>query len=92
MGRIQFTNQVGGIPLDWALGAFIMQRSWKPNADHLSLVTATVYEDFGFLSLCIVSILLISMAWCASRWKKRTQMKTIYDMEKGRYIIRHIKR
>ncbi|KAH7683985.1 Apyrase protein [Dioscorea alata] len=90
--RIQFTNQVGGIPLDWALGAFIMQRSWKPNADHLSLVTATVYEDFGFLSLCIVSILLISMAWCASRWKKRTQMKTIYDMEKGRYIIRQIKR
>ncbi|KAJ0988301.1 hypothetical protein J5N97_006657 [Dioscorea zingiberensis] len=89
--RIQFTNHVNDIPLDWALGAFILQRSSRPDADHLSWVTATVYQDFGFLSLCVVSVLLISMAWSALKWKKRAQVKTIYDMEKGRYIMRHIK-
>ncbi|KAM1065485.1 hypothetical protein ACFX2B_020789 [Malus domestica] len=51
--RIGFANQVGSIPLDWALGAFILQM------------------------------------WSVSKWRK-PQLKTIYDLEKGRYIVTRV--
>uniref|UniRef100_A0A7N1A042 Apyrase n=1 Tax=Kalanchoe fedtschenkoi TaxID=63787 RepID=A0A7N1A042_KALFE len=82
-GRISFTNQVGGIPLDWALGAFILQSSadWASNE---------VRDDSPMLlALVVIFIFLVFTAWTVSKWKK-PQLKTIYDLEKGRYIVARV--
>ncbi|XP_073105103.1 probable apyrase 6 isoform X3 [Elaeis guineensis] len=89
--RIGFANQVGGIPLDWALGAFIMQKMPKQSPEHSGWITAIVGNDSSILSLFLVPSVLIMTAWTVSKWKK-PQLKTIYDLEKGRYIIRQVNR
>ncbi|XP_008802602.2 probable apyrase 6 isoform X1 [Phoenix dactylifera] len=87
--RIGFANQVGNIPLDWALGAFIMQKMPRHSPEHSGWITAIVGNDSSILSLFVVPSVLIMAAWTVSKWRK-PQLKTIYDLEKGRYIIRQV--
>ncbi|KAL6009193.1 hypothetical protein ACLOJK_022420 [Asimina triloba] len=80
--RIAFANQVGDIPLDWAVGAFIMLRAADSDAEGLDWVVGMVGDDSSApLSLFIVSAALIFIAWLVSKWRK-PQLKTIYDLEK----------
>lgn len=86
--RIAYANQVQNIPLDWALGAFIMQ-----TADELdSKSTGTIIQHNFTTSVVLFGILfVVIVAWTVSKWKK-PQLKTIYDLEKGKYIITRVGR
>lgn len=90
--RIEFANQVGGIPLDWALGAFIIQKMANQNSESSNWVSAIFFDDSSaYLSLSVVSVAILFTAWSVSKWRK-PQLKTIYDLERGRYIMTRIKR
>lgn len=91
-GRIGFTNQVGDIPLDWALGAFIMQNTTDMDKEHSDWISTILSGNSSTsFSLFIISIILICTVWLVMKWRK-PQFKTIYDLEKGRYIVTHVNR
>ncbi|KAK4402988.1 putative apyrase 6 [Sesamum angolense] len=86
--RIGYANQVHNIPLDWALGAFILQSAAEldANSDWMATVLG------GKLPLLFgIFILLILVSWLVSKWRK-PQLKTIYDLEKGKYIVTRVGR
>ncbi|MCL7049606.1 hypothetical protein MKW94_011999 [Papaver nudicaule] len=86
--RVEYAQQVGDIPLDWALGAFILQNSGGPH----DWVGNIVGDDTSALfSFFVVSVILIFTAWSVTKWRK-PQLKTIYDLEKGRYIVTRVAR
>ncbi|KAG2707178.1 hypothetical protein I3843_05G124200 [Carya illinoinensis] len=90
--RIGVSNQVGNIPLDWALGAFILQSTAKLDLEHAHWIANIIRIDSPTL-LMIIAIFLVLMftAWSVSKWRK-PQLKTIYDLEKGRYIVTRVNR
>ncbi|XP_072991717.1 probable apyrase 6 isoform X1 [Typha latifolia] len=86
--RIEFANKVGGIQIEWAVGAFIMQRMIESSQNFYS-ITAVFHDNLALL-LLLVSALVVFLSSClVSRWR-RPQLKTIYDLEKGCYIISHV--
>lgn len=90
--RIGYANQVGDIPLDWALGAFILQSTTNLEAEHSDWITTVVSDESPtLLSLVVILIILMFTVWSISKCKK-PQLKTIYDLEKGRYIVTRINR
>ncbi|KAF8021473.1 hypothetical protein BT93_G1805 [Corymbia citriodora subsp. variegata] len=90
--RIAFANQVGSVPLDWALGAFILQATAAVDAEKPSW-PFTILINHSPILLLLLAILIISMliSWTLSKWRK-PQVKTIYDLEKGRYIVTRVNR
>lgn len=83
--RIDFANNVGAVQAEWALGAFVVQR--MENTPHVS---ASMFRSSLAPLLVILSLLLfISISIAKFR---RPQTKTIYDLEKGRYIVTHLTR
>lgn len=90
--RIGFANQVENIPLDWPLGAFILQSTGVLDELHPSWISTIISDDSPTLvSLIALSIMLMFVAWSISKCRK-PQLKTIYDLEKGRYIISRVNR
>uniref|UniRef100_A0A5B6YVL0 Putative apyrase 6 isoform X1 n=1 Tax=Davidia involucrata TaxID=16924 RepID=A0A5B6YVL0_DAVIN len=90
--RIGYANQVGDIPLDWALGAFILQSTGDLGVEHPNWIANIVSNDSSkLLALLVISIVLMFTAWSVSKWRK-PQLKTIYDLEKGKYIVTRISR
>lgn len=90
--RIKVANQVGSIPLDWALGAFIMQTTADADIqNHNWFASIFSNESPTLLSLVGIFVILLFAAWSISRWRK-PQLKTIYDLEKGRYITTRVGR
>ncbi|GMP94035.1 hypothetical protein CsSME_00043644 [Camellia sinensis var. sinensis] len=90
--RIGFANQVGDIPLDWALGAFILQSVDNLNTEHPNWIATVVSNDSSTLiALFAIFIVLIFSAWSFTKWRK-PQVKTIYDLEKGKYIVTRVSR
>lgn len=92
--RIRFANQVENIPLDWALGAFILQSTEDLNVqhhDHGWIITIISDDSPTLFSLIAITLLLMFIAWTISKWRK-PQMKTVYDLEKGRYIVTRVAR
>ncbi|KAK1289859.1 putative apyrase 6 [Acorus calamus] len=88
--RIVFANEVGGIPLDWSLGAFLVQKIEDLKASRSDWIARIMSDDSStLLSLFFVSTVLGAAAWSVSKWRK-PQLKTIYDLEKGRYIVTRI--
>lgn len=81
------------MPLDWALGAFILQSTANLAMEHHPDWIATVIGDESptLLSLIAIFIILMFTAWSISKWRK-PQLKTIYDLEKGRYIVTRVNR
>ncbi|KAF3789353.1 putative apyrase 6 [Nymphaea thermarum] len=86
--RVGFANEVGKIPLEWALGAFIMQMK-----DNQTPPSNWIFADesLTLFTILAVAAALIITAWSVSKWRK-PQVKTIYDLEKGRYIVTRISR
>ncbi|XP_020586663.1 probable apyrase 6 isoform X2 [Phalaenopsis equestris] len=80
--RLWFSNQVDNIQLDWALGAFIMKTMERMGW------TASLSHDYFFTLLGIILLcsLLSFIIWVILRLRK-PQLKTIYDLEKGHYIV-----
>ncbi|KAF2291909.1 hypothetical protein GH714_036079 [Hevea brasiliensis] len=90
--RIGCANQIGNIPLDWALGAFILQSTAVFEMQHPDWITTVINDDSPTLvSLIAIAILLMFVAWSVSKWRK-PQLKTVYDLEKGRYIVTRVGR
>ncbi|KAA8544433.1 hypothetical protein F0562_022527 [Nyssa sinensis] len=90
--RIGFANQTGNTPLDWTFGAFILQTMLEP----LELETDNLGEIVGndavtYFSLFAVLLIAVLGAFFVLKWQK-PQLKTIYDLEKGRYIVTRMRR
>ncbi|KAF6171852.1 hypothetical protein GIB67_007373 [Kingdonia uniflora] len=83
--RVGFANQVGDTPLDWALGAFILQNVADDSiVEHPDHVTNMVSNNSSVLfPLFVVSVILLFTSWSVMKCR-RPQLKTIYDLEKGR--------
>eukprot|EP00257_Ricinus_communis_P018158 XP_015576788.1 probable apyrase 6 [Ricinus communis] len=90
--RIGYANEVGNMPLDWALGAFILQSTAELDMQHPDWIATIINDDSPTLiSLIAIAILLMFVAWSISKWRK-PQLKTVYDLEKGRYIVTRVGR
>lgn len=90
--RLQYANQVGSTELEWALGAFIMHSISNLNTNHAYEITSLVRSNIAsILSPFVVFVLLAFAVWIVLRWRK-PQLKTIYDLEKGRYIVTRVNR
>lgn len=98
MISITAATHVNNMPLDWALGAFILQSTAaiesivpiESESEQWDWIAAIIgHEPPSLLSLIAVSILLLFIAWSVSKWRK-PQLKTIYDLEKGRYIVTRV--
>lgn len=90
--RIRVANQVGSIPLDWALGAFILQSTSELDIGHTGWISAIISDGSPtLLSVIFIFAILLFTVWSLSKWRK-PQLKTIYDLEKGRYIVTRIGR
>ncbi|CAH9123934.1 unnamed protein product [Cuscuta epithymum] len=91
-GRIGYANQVDEIPLDWALGAFIMQSSADLDRESSSNWFAFMSGSDVSTSLITVFGVLVLFIFAASyvrSWRNpRPQLKTVYDLEKGKYIVK----
>ncbi|KAG7563375.1 Nucleoside phosphatase GDA1/CD39 [Arabidopsis suecica] len=93
--RIGYANQAGDIPLDWALGAFILQTatetSQHSSSGNLHWFHALFSHDSKLLHYLIgIPILMTALVYLVTKWRK-PQLKTIYDLEKGRYIVTRIR-
>lgn len=83
---------MGNIPLDWALGAFILQNTAKLDLEHAHWIANIISDDSPtLLSIIAIFLVLMFVAWSVSKWRK-PQLKTIYDLEKGRYIVTRVNR
>lgn len=90
--RIRVANQVGSIPLDWALGAFILQSTSDLDVGHSDWISTVISDGSPtLLSLIFIFAILMFTVWSLSKWRK-PQLKTIYDLEKGRYIVTRVSR
>ncbi|KAK4429995.1 putative apyrase 6 [Sesamum alatum] len=89
--RIGYANQVHDIPLDWALGAFILQSAAELDANSDWMATVIGGKSSPLPLLFGIFILLIFVSWLVSKWRK-PQLKTIYDLEKGKYIVTRVGR
>ncbi|KAL8227547.1 hypothetical protein R6Q57_015131 [Mikania cordata] len=89
--RIGYANQVNNIPLDWALGAFILQITSELDAGRSHPPKFIITMDSSMLSVLILIILLLVVAYYISKWRKLS-VKTIFDLEKGKYIVTRVGR
>lgn len=90
--RIGYANQVENIPLDWALGAFILQSTAELDKEHSGWFANMFSEDSLILLLFFAFFILVMFtAWYVSKWRK-PQLKTVYDLEKGKYIVTRVGR
>ncbi|KAI7751196.1 hypothetical protein M8C21_027808 [Ambrosia artemisiifolia] len=90
--RIGYANQVNNIPLDWALGAFIFQIMSELDVEQLQPPKLSIITmDYSVLSGLIIVIILLFAAYYVSKWRK-PNVKTIFDLEKGKYIVTRIGR
>ncbi|XP_039059588.1 probable apyrase 6 isoform X2 [Hibiscus syriacus] len=89
--RISFANQVNDIPLDWALGAFILLSTANSAVQHTGWIAHIIDTDSTLLSIIGFSVILMFTVWSILKWRK-PQLKTVYDLEKGRYIVTRIGR
>ncbi|XP_051187920.1 probable apyrase 6 isoform X1 [Lolium perenne] len=89
---IDVTNQIRGVPVDWALGAFIVQKT--PNRTEYSDLSVSYLDNYdfsGLVPLIFITTVVVFTACSILKWR-RPHLKTIYDMEKGRYIITRVSR
>ncbi|KAG6532521.1 hypothetical protein ZIOFF_006367 [Zingiber officinale] len=85
LDQIVFTNQVGNVMLDWALGAFIVRQALQPRIETSDQVAAVFHnESWSWLSSIVASILLILTAWFLLLWLN-PKLKNIWLRERPLY-------
>nr|CAD1825181.1 unnamed protein product [Ananas comosus var. bracteatus] len=92
--RIDFANEVGGVPLDWALGAFVMQKALNPSFSYSDWITDAIgvtVNPSTVLSNFIIPAFLALTAWSILKWKKPLS-ETMFYWEKWRYVITRVDR
>ncbi|XP_058107595.1 probable apyrase 6 isoform X2 [Magnolia sinica] len=88
--RVGFSNRAAGAPLDWTLGAFILQ-TVEPDTEPEDLTYIVGDDSVTYITLFAILFLAILAAFYITRWRK-PQLKTVYDLEKGRYIVTRVPR
>ncbi|KAM5584846.1 putative apyrase 6 [Rosa sericea] len=91
--RVGFANQTGNILHDWTLGAFIVETmleplEWELDNNLGQIVgneSVTYFSVFAFLLIAVFAVFFVLQS-------RKPQLKTIYDLEKGRYIITRVRR
>ena len=90
--RIGFANHTGSVPLDWTLGAFIFQSMLEPLESEINNPDEIVgNESVTYFSLFAILLIALLAAFFVLQLRK-PQLKTIYDLEKGRYIVTRLPR
>ncbi|XP_043711290.1 probable apyrase 6 [Telopea speciosissima] len=89
--RIGFANEAGSSPFDWTLGAFILQTVEPLESEPENLGHIVGNDTVTYLSLFAILFLAAIAAFYVSKWRK-PQLKTVYDLEKGHYIITRVPR
>lgn len=92
--RIDFANEVGSVPLDWALGAFVMQKALNPSFSYSDWITDAIgvtVNPSTVLSNFIIPAFLALTAWSILKWKKPLS-ETMFYWEKWRYVITRVDR
>lgn len=87
--RIGYGSEVNDIPLDWALGAFIFQIMTDLDLGKLYPTKSLLGVDFTTLGGLVFVVFLLLGAYFMSKWRK-PHIKTIYDLEKGKYIVTRV--
>lgn len=90
--RVGFPHSNGSIPHDWTLGAFILQIMHDVQEKGTNDPNEIVGSD-SITAFLLFSVLLIVVicAYFSMKWR-RPQVKTVYDLEKGGYIITRVPR
>ncbi|KAI5323446.1 hypothetical protein L3X38_032518 [Prunus dulcis] len=90
--RVGFANKTGNILLDWTLGAFLVETMLEPlewELDNMGQIvgneSVTYLSFFAFLLIALFAVFFVLQS-------RKPQLKTIYDLEKGRYIITRVPR
>ncbi|XP_050222738.1 probable apyrase 6 [Mercurialis annua] len=90
--RIGFANHSGSYPVDWTVGAFIVQSMLEPSdmeiEDTEEIVgneLVTYFSLFAFLLIALLAVLFVVQL-------RKPQLKTIYDLQKGHYIVTRVPR
>lgn len=79
-----FTDAVNNVPVEWTLGFFLTHLLEEKARSSPSVVVFG--EFFGNVALFIGLSAIAGILLClVTRWR-RPQLKTIYDLEKGRYF------
>ena len=90
--RVEFA--AGSTQIDWRLGAFLFQSIVEPlDGKAENLDTQIVRnKSFTYLLLFAVALVFILLAAFFLMKLRKPQYKTIYDLEKGRYIVTRVPR
>lgn len=90
--RVGLANHTGSVPLDWTLGAFIVETMLEPlelepgsMGQIVGNESVTYFVVFAFLLIAVLATFFVR------QWQK-PQLKTIYDLEKGHYIVTRVSR
>ncbi|WCJ41556.1 GDA1/CD39 nucleoside phosphatase family protein [Euphorbia peplus] len=90
--RVGLENDTESSRIDWTLGAFLVQSmvdASETEVDSLDDIvgneSVTYFSLFAFLVIALLGVSFVL------QWRK-PQLKTIYDLEKGRYIVTRLPR
>ncbi|XP_027344744.1 probable apyrase 6 [Abrus precatorius] len=90
--RIGFGNQKIYSHVDWTLGSFLIETMAEPlDLEHIDTGMIVGNESVTYFSLFAFLFLIILAAFFVMQWRK-PQLKTVYDLEKGHYIVTRIPR
>ncbi|KAJ3673365.1 hypothetical protein LUZ60_006739 [Juncus effusus] len=88
--RIEFSNQIGDMQVEWALGAFITERIKSNNNIQNSNNFMNKFKYKNILAPLFLILALIAFVSVSVSKFRKPQTKTIYDLEKGRYIVTRV--
>ncbi|XP_068494625.1 probable apyrase 6 isoform X1 [Phaseolus vulgaris] len=89
---VGFGNQKINSHVDWTLGSFIVETMGEPlELEHIDTGMIVGNESVTYFSLFAFFFLIILAAFFVMQWRK-PQLKTVYDLEKGHYIVTRIRR
>ncbi|XP_057536618.1 probable apyrase 6 isoform X1 [Amaranthus tricolor] len=90
--RVEFA--AGSTPVDWRFGAFISRTIIEPFDEIMEHHDTHIVENESvtFFFLFAVFIIFVLVATFFVMKLRKPQMKTIYDLEKGCYIVTRVRR
>ncbi|TKY50019.1 apyrase 6 [Spatholobus suberectus] len=90
--RVGFGTQKINSHVDWTLGSFIIETMAEPlELEHIDTGMIVGNESVTYFSLFAFLFLILLAAFFLVQWRK-PQLKTVYDLEKGHYIVTRIPR
>ncbi|KAF7831555.1 putative apyrase 6 [Senna tora] len=90
--RVGFGNQKKSFHVDWTLGSFIIETMAEPHElEHVDTGLIVGNESVTYFSMFAFLFLIVLAAFFVLQWRK-PQLKTVYDLEKGHYIVTRVPR